>query len=100
MDTNNIILNKEQAKYMEAVIWLTNPQIRREGKTFVLALAFIENAINNPGKAISIFDHTGTIMDRNNVRFIISELLPTKLSKKFRLEREYIVYEPDKLKNN
>lgn len=51
-----IELNKDQKKYLPAIQWLISDR-RATGKTYLLAVAFIMKAIENPGRQIQIFDH-------------------------------------------
>ena len=49
-------LTKEQSKHLESIEWLISDQ-RAVGKSFLLALAFIDKAVNNRGMLIRVFDH-------------------------------------------
>ena len=49
-------LTKDQEKYLPALKWLVNSPIAT-GKTYLLATAFIECAVENPGKELVVFDH-------------------------------------------
>jgi hypothetical protein len=50
-------LTSTQANFLPAILWLTDPTHMAEGKSTVLAYAFISHAINNLGRSIQIWDH-------------------------------------------
>lgn len=50
-------LPEQQAKHYETVKWLVNDGPRGSGRTFLLALAFVEKAITC-GHPVNIWDHT------------------------------------------
>lgn len=53
-----IKLSEEQKKYHEAVKWLLDPVGNRaRGRTFLMAMVFIELAIEDRGRWVTFFDH-------------------------------------------
>lgn len=58
-------LRPEQVEKLRTIEWLTDESAAGEGRTTLLAIAFIKHAISNPGNPILFFDHhhaTGRIM--------------------------------------
>lgn len=64
-------LNKTQSEHLESILWLTSPS-RREGKTYLLALAFIEHAVNNEDMNIHIFNHND--QSNNSIDYLLNEI--------------------------
>jgi hypothetical protein len=52
-----IELSKEQAKHYESIKWLISEGQRGSGRTYLMALAFVEKSIYEGGW-VRIFDHT------------------------------------------
>lgn len=54
-------LSSTQASYLQALMWLVDPNIpnRCTGRTHTLAYAFMITAMENPGRDIELFDHRG-----------------------------------------
>jgi len=51
-------LTPKQEKYLEAVEWLINyDSFRLEGRSFLLAYAFVRRAMSYPGEWVLVFDH-------------------------------------------
>jgi hypothetical protein len=50
-------LKPEQRKHWDSIRWLVDWEIRGEGRTTLLALAFIEQADKHLGEAILLWDH-------------------------------------------
>lgn len=55
----HIILTPEQHQHMNTIRWLVGTGPNRSGRTFLLAIAFVEKAAKNWGKSIHVYDHTG-----------------------------------------
>lgn len=53
-----IEITDEKKEYLEAIKWLVSGSLDLgTGRTFLLAWAFIDLAVSNPGRSILIFDH-------------------------------------------
>lgn len=52
-----IKLSKLQQEYYPAIKWLINDGPRASGRTTLLAVAFLEKAVETPGRKILVFDH-------------------------------------------
>lgn len=50
-------LTSTQVRYLPGVLWLTDPNNRGEGKTTLLAYAFLMNAVQCIGQPIEVWDH-------------------------------------------
>lgn len=63
-----IRLTVDQEKHIESIRWLINGANRRQGKSFLLAIVFIEKAVENIGEEITVFDHFN--IRQNNRSFL------------------------------
>ena len=53
---------QKQQKYSKALEWLVSGTLNvGEGRTFLLAQAFVNIAVKHPGRSITIFDHIPTL---------------------------------------
>ena len=52
-----LIEKPDIARHLPSALWLTSPKNRGEGRTTCLAVAFILNAMRNPGVQMAYFDH-------------------------------------------
>lgn len=50
-------LAPQQLDYYHAIQWLVNDGPRRSGRSHILALAFIQKAMDYPERRIPVFDH-------------------------------------------
>lgn len=88
-------LTEHQKSCYYAIKWLMNPGLssRATGRTYLLAVIAIEEALSNPGTRIVLRDHfPGRDMDRylmRTIQDILSKFPDDKLVKMFRFEREY-----------
>jgi hypothetical protein len=71
-----IPFNDIQKQHKEAIKWLLDPKLnhKAKGRTFLMAACFIELAIENPGKAIHLFDHDPSYRNMIYLYEIISNL--------------------------
>lgn len=53
----DIKVTEEQKSRYEAIRWLISDDNRQEGRTYLMALAFIDKAMKNKGRPVRIFDH-------------------------------------------
>jgi hypothetical protein len=53
-------LRPEQRKHLESVLWLLEDQYMSEGRSTVLAVAFIQLALQRPNCWVCVFDHDVT----------------------------------------
>ena len=51
------MLTPKQQSHYESVRWLIRDGNRRSGRTFLMAYIFVEEALQNPGRTIHIFNH-------------------------------------------
>ena len=65
-------------------------KIRRKGRTTILFLAFIKNAILNPKKEILIIDHILSVTDKRYVKDIhiniLKRMIPKRYQKLFKFD--------------
>lgn len=79
-----IKLTKDQAAKYETIRWLLADGPHGQGKSLLMALAFIDRAIDSPGLWVEIFDHrrnyraTRSLID--NIKIIFDD------SKEYRLQ--------------
>lgn len=53
---------QQQDRYLEALEWLVSGSSNLgSGRTHLLARAFVNTAVKNPGRAVPIFDHHPTL---------------------------------------
>lgn len=52
-----IELVKECEPKLKALDWLLDPDNRNEGRTYLMAITYINIALKNPGQVISVIDH-------------------------------------------
>lgn len=68
-------LTELQQKHLASIEWLVSDN-RAEGKTFLLAVAFIRKALNNLGQWVYIFDHFAEHKGgTDNLMFLIRTVL-------------------------
>jgi hypothetical protein len=64
-----IVLTETQESHLESLKWLiSDDRHRAEGRTFLLAMAFISKALDHPGRRVYVFDHWHTL--RANVEIV------------------------------
>lgn len=51
------LLSEEQIKHLRSIEWLISDTNRQEGRTTVLAIAFLNKSRKNLGQNIKVFDH-------------------------------------------
>lgn len=73
------LLNEEQMSHWRSVRWLLNWDLRAEGRTTVLALAFIAEANERKGTRIELFDHHPTEHATGHVLLPVIDALLDKL---------------------
>jgi len=64
-------LNPNQRKHVDAFKWLVGGG-RLTGRSYLLAICFIEKALNNLGKTVEVWDHCDT---KGNMMSLIKEIL-------------------------
>lgn len=71
-------LTKDQQNKVDVLTWLLSqhPDDLATGRTTLLAMAFLQTALDNPGQWIEVFDHTGTEHDRTLMMMQIEYLCP------------------------
>lgn len=80
-----IELTKTQTKYLEAFEWLVGSRgSRAEGRSTLLAVVFIQKAVNNPGQKVYVFDHNPGYFIYKRVLDQIRILLPDDLRDHFK----------------
>lgn len=67
-------LTSVQTKYLPGVLWLTDPGNRGEGRSSLLAYAFLMNAIQSLGKNIEIWDHIPHYQQKKYLIYRITDL--------------------------
>ena len=65
-------LTPEQKEYYQGIAWMIDMHGRGEGKTLVMAKAFVENAFSNIGEWFYIYDHHG--LNFNDFHNIFNEI--------------------------
>jgi len=70
-----------QKKHLPAIEWLISDS-RAEGKTFLLAFAFFQKALNNKGRWIRVFDHFPDERAKENLLKTISYIVANIPNKK------------------
>lgn len=91
-----IKLNEVQRKSLSAILWLTNPiHHRSEGRTTLLAHAFITHALNYPETRIDVRDHYPNRQSNFRLMRMIQDMVS---SDKFCSER--IIMGPDWIISN
>ena len=81
-----IELTEEQLKHFESIKWLIGGPLAC-GKSTVLAMAFIDYAMKNPGQRVLLFDHEKLYgpYDNRNMLNCVENLVPNKKDFTFRL---------------
>lgn len=70
------LLSPGQRQYLGAIEWLLDFNMNpRQGRTFVMAIAFIKMAMRHPGQAVRVFDHHPSYMATENVMRTIYNIL-------------------------
>jgi len=67
-------LNLSQRKYIDAFKWLVGDE-RLTGRSYLLAICFIEKALNNLGKSVEVWDHYQPNGLKGNMMSLIKEIL-------------------------
>ena len=85
-------LTYQQQRAVEVLDWLLDPgdDSRRSGRTFVMAVAFIRVALQNPGTPVAVRDHHPT---RDADRFLIHAI--ETLIHNDPLAHEFVVFRHD-----
>lgn len=68
-------LSKLQEKHLSAVRWLIADGPKCSGRSFLMAMCFIEKAIRHPGRSINFFDHDRSVSGKNNIRLVVEIIL-------------------------
>lgn len=69
------LLTPTQKECLPAARWLVNQNVRREGRTFLLAVAYIEEALRNPGRRIHVVDHYPTRAANEHLMCMIEDIV-------------------------
>jgi hypothetical protein len=92
MNFSKGILTKVQLKHYSSIRWLLDdgepkklmdgeeflgfiPKNRQSGRSMLMAIIFINMAMERPGEMIRVFDHTGEPKADQNMMFRIQEIL-------------------------
>jgi len=69
----------DQAKHIQTIEWLLDPvgseDFKDKGRTNLLALGFINAAMENPGFPIPIFDHYNCVLGQLNIEDRIEKFI-------------------------
>jgi len=91
-------LTQDQQQKLDTLKWLISDHHndRETGRTTLLAMAFIEKAITNPGLWVRLFDHhiggaTNTIL----MSMRIESLIPEELKPAFKISNNSIMFSHD-----
>lgn len=92
-------LTKKQTDYLGALLWLTDPiAYRREGRSYLLAMAYIANAIHYPNVRVRPRDHNpdhhSDVRLMDEIKQQVSQM-PKKTKEAFKIGMDFICYEPD-----
>lgn len=68
-----VYLSKEQNKYYDAIKWLLFGP-RRHGKTYLLAIIYIEKALASPGEIFRPRDHQSQLMGDKELLYVIKSI--------------------------
>ena len=63
------VLSKTQSKHIDAFRWLVSDK-KLEGRSYLLAICFIEKALQNLGQSIEIWDHCQYERNSNMISII------------------------------
>jgi hypothetical protein len=87
----HIKLNPIQQDYFNAINWLIDERCVGEGRTHLLAVCFIKQAFQNPGKRIQVFDHfkPESIESSRRMMKLIAEILEhsPRIRNRFRIHQ-------------
>lgn len=88
-----MLLSDKQKKYYEAINWLIDPEYLGEGRTTLLAYAFVNLAMQKRGRSVQIFDHVPLQRAHDNLLYIIENIIKMEypqLLPYLELNRQYI----------
>ena len=69
-------LTVEQKKHLVTIEWLVNfEENMRQGRTHLLAIAFVKRAINNRDRWIKVFDHCPTMQAKDILLSYIKNII-------------------------
>jgi len=74
LDMKNIQLTELQKNHLPTVDWLID-DARAQGKSTLMAVAFIRKALKNPGRMIYVFDHYGGEMGKRHLMNILRQIV-------------------------
>jgi len=94
------LLTPQQKEYLPAARWLVNQNVRGEGRTYLLAVAHIEEALRNPGRTIPILDHYPNSCSKDYLAAMITDIVwelgnnPNfrGIAREFQIKRDSIVF--------
>ena len=75
-------LSKEQEEYLKAFRWLCGGPLRT-GRSYLLAVCFLEIAVLNPDQWIHPFDHVANDVHQRNIMDTIRRIVPQSFVKVF-----------------
>lgn len=73
-------LRPEQKRYWRSMQWLTDWSIRGEGRTTLLALAFLQQADKHPGSEIELWDHYSADREQRRLMTDTVRMLITRMT--------------------
>ena len=71
----NIDLSKIQRKHLKAIEWFISDNNRREGRSYLLAIAYINKAVNSRGQWIQVLDHFPTTETNRRLFEVIEQMI-------------------------
>lgn len=78
-----IKLTPIQERYMEAFEWLVSDSAIAQGRSTLLAIAFLKKSLENPGRKIYIFDHYPNYIWRDRMIEAVRMLIPEEYLENF-----------------
>jgi len=89
-------LNNDQLSHLRTINWLLNSKNRGQGRTFLMALGFIREAIRTK-RPITYFDHIKSDRAKDNIGHILENLTHSnrQIRSNFRVTSKEIQYEGD-----
>lgn len=95
-----IRLSQDQQDHASAIEWFLSEEPTSEGRTYLLALGFIDKALDSPGDPIFFFDHAkgssedGRVLMAKTIRRIVGDFtgVYAELADFFYVTNEFIKF--------
>jgi hypothetical protein len=84
-------LSKEQREAEKTIDWLIG-DYKREGRTSLLAYCFIKKALSMKKCKIYVFDHYPTRRATEDLIWVISSIIPSKIRARFMFGPDWILF--------